>query len=91
MIDDFRMTPGVSSEESDATYKRLVETLPPGLTFVALHPNTSGDIETIVPPRAHFRTDEFRILKSGAFASWLTETGIQTVGFRPLRDAMRGV
>ena len=89
LVDDFRMTPGVPSEESEATYKRLVETLPPGLTFIALHPNTSGDIETVVPPRAHFRTDEHRILKSGAFASWLAETGISAVGYRPLRDAMR--
>jgi chitin disaccharide deacetylase len=89
LVDDFRMTPGVPSAESDATYKRLVETLPPGLTFVALHPNMSGDIEAIVPPRAHFRTDEYRILKSGAFAAWLEENDIRTVGYRPLRDALR--
>lgn len=89
LVDDFRMTPGVPSQDSDATYKRLVETLPPGLTFVALHPNTSGDIEAIVPPRAHFRTDEYRILKSGAFAAWLAENEIQAVGYRSLRDAMR--
>ena len=46
-------------------------------------------LKAIVPPRAHFRTDEYRILKSGAFAAWLEENDIRTVGYRPLRDALR--
>ncbi|MGN6584398.1 MAG: polysaccharide deacetylase family protein [Rhizobiaceae bacterium] len=89
LVDDFRMTPGAASEESAAAYRELVETLPDGLTFVALHPNKSGDIETIVPPRAHHRTDEVRLLGSGAIADWLEENGIGTIGLRPLRDLYR--
>jgi hypothetical protein len=90
LVDDFRMTPGVASEDSAAAYRGLVETLPAGLTFVALHPNMSGDIETITPPRAHYRTDEVRLLGNGAIAGWLEENGIATVGMRPLRDLYRG-
>lgn len=89
LVDDFRMTPGVASEDSAAAYRELIETLPDGLTFVALHPNMSGDIETIVPPRAHYRTDEVRLLGSGAIAGWLEENGIGTIGMRPLRDLYR--
>lgn len=89
LVDDFRMTPGMPSEESDAAYRDLVETLPEGITFVALHPNSPGDIETIVPPRAHYRTDEARLLGSGAIAGWLDEAGIQTVGMRALHDLYR--
>ncbi len=88
LIDDFRLTPGVSSEESDATYRGLAASLPPGLTFIALHPNAPGDIEAIVPPRAHFRTDEYRILSAGHFTAWLAENGVHTIGCRRLRDLM---
>jgi predicted glycoside hydrolase/deacetylase ChbG (UPF0249 family) len=89
LVDDFRMTPGAASEDSAAAYRNLVETLPDGLTFVALHPNMSGDIETIVPPRAHYRTDEVRLLGNGAVAGWLEDCGIGAVGMRPLRDLYR--
>jgi chitin disaccharide deacetylase len=84
LVDDFRMTPGVPTEESEVAYRNLVGTLPQGITFVALHPNSPGDIESIVPPRAHYRTDETRLLGSGAVAEWLDDAGVQTVGMRAL-------
>ncbi|MCV0395993.1 MAG: polysaccharide deacetylase family protein [Rhizobiaceae bacterium] len=86
LVDDFRMTPGVPTEESDAAYRELVETLPDGMTFVALHPNVPGDIETVVPPRAHYRTDEHRILGDGSMARWLDQAGVQTIGTRALHE-----
>lgn len=89
LVDDFRMTPGVPTEQSDAAYRELLETLPEGITFVALHPNAPGDIEAIIPPRAHFRTDEHRILGSGRFQEWSTAAQIQLLGMRPLRSLMR--
>jgi predicted glycoside hydrolase/deacetylase ChbG (UPF0249 family) len=89
LVDHFRMTPGVPSEQSAAAYRALVESLPPGLTFVALHPNAPGDIETIVAPRAHFRTDEYRLLGNGCLAEWLDTAGVQTLGMLPLRELYR--
>jgi len=89
LIDDFRMTPGVPSSESDAAYRTLIETLPPGLTYVAVHPNDPGDIETITPGKAHFRTDETRLFGNGQISRWMAEGGVQPLGMRPLRDLMR--
>lgn len=89
LVDDFRMTPGVPHEESEDAYRSLVTNLPDGLTFLALHPNSPGDIETIVPPHAHFRTDEARLLGSGRIAAWLETEGIQTLGMRALRELYR--
>lgn len=86
LVDDFRMTPGVPHEESEAVYRSLVTDLPVGMTFVALHPNTPGDIETIVPPRAHYRIDEHRLLRTGQVARWLESEKIQMLGMRPLRE-----
>lgn len=89
LVDYFRMTPWVPSAESDHTYRTLVANLPQGLTMVALHPNKSGDIEAIVPAKAHFRTDEFRLLSDPSFREFIGQQGIRTIGFRPLRDLLR--
>jgi hypothetical protein len=89
LVDHFRMTPGVPSAESDRTYRDLVAGLLPGLTMVALHPNTTGDIEAIVPAKAHFRTDEYRLFSDPQFRQFMSRQGIETIGFRTLRDLLR--
>jgi hypothetical protein len=89
VVDRFRMTPGVASEQAEAAYRDLLTTIPEGLTFVSLHCNAPGDIETIVPGRAHWRTDEYRIFGSGMAKTWLDAAGIATTGYRPIRDALR--
>ena len=89
LVDHFRMTPGVPSIESDRAYRNLIRGLPSGLTFVAVHPTQSGEIERIVPTKAHFRTDEYRIFSDHQFAQLIEEEEISTIGFRPLRDILR--
>jgi predicted glycoside hydrolase/deacetylase ChbG (UPF0249 family) len=88
-VDRFRMTPGVPSAEAEATYRRLLAELPPGVTFLSLHANAPGDIETIVPDRAHWRTDEYRILADPAFAGFVREQGVELSGMRALRARLR--
>lgn len=88
-VDRFRMTPGVPSAEAEATYRRLIAELPPGVTFLSLHANAPGDIETIVPDRAHWRTDEYRILADPAFADFVREQGVELSGMRALRTRLR--
>ena len=90
VVDHFRMTPGVPTAEADAAYRDLLATLPDGLTFVALHCNAPGDIECIIPPRAHWRTDEYRIFGSGIAKAWLAAAGITTTGYRAIRDRLKG-
>jgi predicted glycoside hydrolase/deacetylase ChbG (UPF0249 family) len=89
LVDHFRMTPWVTSAESDWVYRKLVAELPKGLTVVAFHPNKSGDIETIVPGKAHFRTNEYRLLCDAGFREFVREQEIHTTGFRPLRSVLR--
>lgn len=89
LIDHFRMTPGAASCESDRAYRDLVTELPSGLTMLALHPNVPGDIETIVPTKGHYRTDECRILADPGFRDFVAGQGIRTMGFRPLRQLLR--
>jgi hypothetical protein len=89
LIDHFRMTPGVPSAQSDRVYRNLVAGLPSGLTMVVLHPNKSGDIETIVPAKAQYRTEEHRILGDPEFREFLARQEIRTIGFQPLRQLLR--
>lgn len=89
VFDRFRMTPGVPSPEAGAKYREMIETLPPGATFFGVHCNAPGDIEHIVPPRAHWRTDEYRLFGSGAPMRWAADAGIRTIGMRPVRELWR--
>ena len=90
IIDGFRMTPGVPTEESERAYRSLVADIPAGVTFLSLHCSAPGDIELIVPPdRWHWRTDEHRIFADSAYRAWLAEEGIQVVGFRAICDLHR--
>ena len=89
-VDEFRMTPGVATDVAEETYRRLVTTIEPGVTYLALHCNAPGDIETIVPPRAHWRTDEYRILAGDRFDRLAAENGIVPIGMRIVRDKLRG-
>ncbi|MCS7268989.1 MAG: polysaccharide deacetylase family protein [Geminicoccaceae bacterium] len=88
-VDRFRMTPGVPSSEADAAYRALVAELPPGVTFFSLHANAPGDIEAIVPDRAHWRTDEYRILADPDFAAFVRAQGIELAGMRVFRARLR--
>lgn len=88
VVDHVAMTPGGPSAESDGAYRRLVAAVPPGLSFLAFHCCAPGDIEAIVPPRAHWRTDEFRIFQDTAFLDWVAGTGIHLIGFRQIRKLM---
>jgi predicted glycoside hydrolase/deacetylase ChbG (UPF0249 family) len=89
LVDHFRMTPGVPRRESDRAYRELIAGLPRGLTLVAVHPNTSGDIEAIIPQRAHFRTEEYRLFQDENFKEFIAAQNIQTLGFRPIRELLR--
>jgi hypothetical protein len=89
VIDHFRMTPETYSPDAETTYRRMIETLPGGVTFFALHCNAPGDIEAIVPPRAHRRTHEYRLFGSGAPIQWLAEQGIRAIGMRAIRTLWR--
>ena len=86
VFDRFRMTPGVPSDQAEAKYREMIETLPAGVTFFAIHANAPGDIENIVPPRAHWRTDEYRLFGSGAPVRWARDAGIRLIGMRQVRE-----
>jgi hypothetical protein len=89
VFDRFRMTPWAEASQVEATYRNMIESLPPGATFFGLHCNAPGDIEAIVPRRAHFRTDEYALFRTGAPVRWARDAGIRTIGMREVRTLLR--
>lgn len=87
-IDRFVMTPWVASEVADATYRRMIEELTPGVTFLSLHPNAPGDIAVINPERAHCRIDEHRLARDAAFIAFIRESGVHLTGFASLLERL---
>ncbi len=90
LVDHFRMSPWVPKEDTDRVYRELIAELSAGLTMIALHPTQRGEIESIVPAKAHFRTEEYHLLKDPDFQKFVAAQGIRPVGFRPVRDWFRG-
>ena len=89
LVDYFRGSLTVPNADRNATYRAMLAALPPGLTYISLHPNTAGDIETIVPDNGHVRVEEYALLQDADFKAFVAEQGIHIIGYRRLRDIMR--
>jgi predicted glycoside hydrolase/deacetylase ChbG (UPF0249 family) len=85
VIDHFRGTRPVEAEETARRYREAIESLPPGVAHFALHATMPGEIETIAPQHAGWRTREFALFQSGAVAEWCAELGITTIGYREIQ------
>lgn len=88
-LDHFAMTPGVPASEVEAAYKGLVSSVPAGFSMLAFHCNAPGDIESIVPDRARWRTDEYALFSTPDFCGWIASQGLRLTGFREIRDRLR--
>lgn len=95
LVDWFRITPAyhtnanANSEARIDLYESILHELPPGVTYFSLHPNAPGDIETIVPERAYWRTFEYRYFQSERLRDFLKTEQIIPIGYRVIRNIMR--
>ena len=92
VVDHFRISPLANTEgRFAAAYERLLRELPAGLTYLALHPSAPGDTEAVFPPGwAKLRMGEYDLLQDPAFKQFVADQGIEIVGYRQLRDSLRG-
>ena len=66
------------------TYRPLFAGIPDGLTFLALHANAPGELESIEPDSAYIRTGEYELFSDRSFQTWVDELGFESVGMRGL-------
>ncbi len=98
IFDNFLITPdhhpaGPTGNRGELYEAALHELSPGTLTFFSLHPNTPADIAPIVWDRPHWtlwRTFEYDYFRSDRLRSFLAQEGIIPIGFRELRDVLRG-
>jgi hypothetical protein len=69
-------------------YENILRELAPGVTYFSLHPNAPGEIEFLTP-KAHWRTFEHQYFQSDRLRNFLKAQGIETVGYRRIREIMR--
>jgi hypothetical protein len=67
----------------------MIEDLPLGVTHIALHAAAPGDIEAIAPDHAAWRTNEHRLLASGAVLAWCAAAGIVPIGYGEIQRLWR--
>jgi len=82
-------TPWGRKTNAQTAYREMFSTIPEGLTFLSLHFNTVGDFETINPPDAHLRTEEFELFATPQIQAWIKDFDLEVIGMRELKNEMQ--
>ena len=69
--------------------KRLFDELPPGLTYLITHPATDSPELRAVAGDWRQRVADFETFRNAELRSHLRRSGIEIIGWRPLRELMR--
>jgi predicted glycoside hydrolase/deacetylase ChbG (UPF0249 family) len=71
-------------------YRRLFDAAPEGITHLLLHPSVPGyDVEAITDA-ASYRIADYQVFLRPELKAHIDEQGIQRIGYRRLRDVIRG-
>lgn len=84
--DHFRGTLAVPASEAAQAYRQMIESLPNGVTHVALHCTMPGEIEAIAPAHAGWRTQEYGLLETGRIRDWCRAAGVTPVGYHAVQS-----
>jgi hypothetical protein len=89
LFDRIIESPWQRTESADIVYRRLIEAISPGYTFLALHFAQPGEIEVIDGASGFIRTEEYALFRSQAFRDWLRAQNLAVIGMRGLREDLR--
>jgi predicted glycoside hydrolase/deacetylase ChbG (UPF0249 family) len=79
-----------SVPETDSYWTNLIRTLKPGVTEILCHPAIARDELKSCARDAFQREADFRYFTSDETRKLIADAGVEMVGFRKLRDLMRG-
>jgi chitin disaccharide deacetylase len=79
-----------SVEQTEAYWTNLMRTLKPGVTEILCHPALARDELKSCARDAFQREADFRYFTSEKTRGLIADAGVERVGFRRLRDLMRG-
>lgn len=72
------------------TARRLVERLPPGLSYFISHPAVDGPELRAIAPDWEARVADYKLYLDDKWANAIAASGIKVIGMRPLRAALFG-
>ena len=71
IIDYFAMSPFARKNQNAKLIKNIIKNLKPGFTYLALHCNKPGDIESIDLDQCYVRIEEYNLAKDKEFIKWI--------------------
>jgi predicted glycoside hydrolase/deacetylase ChbG (UPF0249 family) len=89
LFDDIGMLPLDDPTDHVAVMKRSVDNLQPGLTVLILHPAQDTPELRAIAPDWRSRVANYQACLSEELRNYVRQAGVQLIGYRPLRDALR--
>jgi hypothetical protein len=89
LFDDITGLPLDDPVDQVATAKRIIDDLRPGLTVLILHPAQDTPELRALAPDWRSRVANYQACLSDELRHHIRESGVQVIGYRPLRDALR--
>ena len=91
LVDDIVGMPLDAPEERVARAKAMFDALPPGITHFVLHPAAdTPELRAIATGDWPSRVSDTRTFMSEELREYVRKSGVQIIGYRVLRDLMRG-
>lgn len=85
VVDHCRGTLAVDADALAPAWEDILQTLPPGLTHLALHATAPGDFAAMAPDHAGWRFREYAFLREGGLHRLCAAHGIGTTDTRALQ------
>ena len=90
MVDSVTFLPFDRSADHFAQTQHFLTRLPPGLTYLMIHPSVdTPELRAIIPERWPARVAEYHTFRDERLRATFRDTGIHVIGWRVLRDMMR--
>jgi predicted glycoside hydrolase/deacetylase ChbG (UPF0249 family) len=90
MVDHLVGMPLDRHEDRVETAKQLLGSLPPGLSYVIIHPAIDTPELRAIAGGWRARVADYQAFGSAELRAWVRDQGIHVIGWRPIRDALRG-
>ncbi len=91
LVDGFAMMPLDRHRDRVAEARALFDALPAGLSYVLLHPAVdTPELRAVTPEDWPARAADYAAFTSAELRAHVRDSGVQVIGWRSVRDAMRG-
>lgn len=91
LVDFFDLMPLDQHRDRVAQARALFDSLPAGLSYVILHPAVdTPELCAVTPGDWQARVADYAAFTSAELRAYVRDSGVQVIGWRTIRDAMRG-